>query len=34
MWSAAYCPKNFTDNYNSTDQIKEGEWRVMEIHKK
>ena len=27
--SAAYCPKGFTDSYNSTGQIKEGEWRAM-----
>ena len=27
--NAAYCPKGFTDNYNSTGQIKEGEWRAM-----
>ena len=27
--SASYCPKTFTDIYDSTSQIKEGEWRAM-----
>ena len=27
--TAAYCPKGFTDSFDSTGQIKEGEWGAM-----
>ena len=27
--SASSCPKTFTDSYDSTSQIKEGEWTAM-----